>query len=261
MEKEGKTVLKINNVYKKYEIDNEFVDILDDIELDIKEGEFISIVGSSGCGKSTLLRLISGLERPTQGEILVEDEVVDRPKEQCGIAFQESRLFPWKNVKDNIAFGIKKKLSKEERNKLVDEHIKLVDLVGFEKAKPKQLSGGMQQRVSIARALVSDPKILLLDEPFGALDAFTRINMQNELLKIWDVKKKTMVLVTHDIDEAIFLSDRIVILSERPGKIKEIIDVDLPRPRDRSNSTFLDIRRKILISFLGTKDVNIEYYI
>ena len=158
---------------------------------------------------------------------------------------QEARLFPWLTVEENIEFGITKKISKAEKKQLVTQHIELVGLSGFEKALPKQLSGGMQQRVSIARALVNKPDVLLLDEPFGALDALTRINMQNEVLKLWEHEKKTMILVTHDIDEAIFLSDRIIVLSSRPGRVMDIIDVDLPRPRERSSDDFLKIRGTI----------------
>lgn len=261
MEDSGKTILTIQNVGKEYEIDNSLVEVLSDINVDVREGEFISIVGASGCGKSTLLKLISGLEPATRGEIFIDGQPVTEPMEQCGMAFQEARLCPWMDTEHNIGFGIKQKLDRREKRELIEEHIRLVELNGFEKAYPKQLSGGMRQRVSIARALVGKPKLLLLDEPFGALDAFTRINMQNELLNIWKHEKRTMVLVTHDIDEAIFLSDRIIIMSERPGKIREIIDVDLPRPRDRSNEDFLNIRKHILISFLGKADINIEYYI
>lgn len=253
--------LKIEQISKQYKIDNELVNVLDKIDLEVEQGEFISIVGHSGCGKSTLLRLISGLEEATEGSIEISGHRITEPDESCGMVFQEARLFPWMNVYKNVEYGVKDDLSKQERKRIVDEHIGLVELQGFAKAYPRQLSGGMQQRVSIARALVGNPNILLLDEPFGALDAFTRINMQNELLRIWEADQRTMMLVTHDIDEAIFLSDRIVIMSKRPGRIKEIIKVDLPRPRDRSNPDFLEIRKRILISFLGSSDLNIEYYI
>ena len=254
-------ILQIKNINKVYRIDGEDVDILKDINLNIKKGEFVSIVGHSGCGKSTLLRLITGLEDSNSGEISIAGETVVGGSNKCGMIFQEARLFPWMNVSKNIGYGIREDLSKAEAKKLIDDHINLVALNGFEKARPRQLSGGMQQRVSIARALIGKPELLLLDEPFGALDAFTRITMQNELLKIWKHQKCTMILVTHDIDEAIYLSDRIVIMSKRPGKIKEIIDVDLPRPRDRSNQDFMNIRKRILISFLGSSNINIEYYI
>lgn len=253
--------LNINNISRVFEIDGENLEVLNNINLDVKPGEFVSIVGSSGCGKSTLLKMIVGLDKSTKGEIHIGERLVTKPSIDCGMVFQEARLYPWLTVERNIEFGISEKMDKEEKRKRIAEHIDLVGLTGFEKAYPAQLSGGMQQRASIARALIGSPKVLLLDEPFGALDAFTRINMQNEVLRIWEHKKCTMVLVTHDIDEAIFLSDRIVILSERPGKVKEIIPVKLPRPRDRSNNSFLEIRKKILMSFLGNSELNIEYYI
>jgi sulfonate transport system ATP-binding protein len=256
-----KNGLKIEHVSKSFQIDGTDVEVLRDIDVTIQDGEFVSIVGASGCGKSTLLKMIVGLETTEKGQILQGDRVVKKTSVDVGMVFQEARLYPWNSVEKNIEFGITSDMSKEEKAELVQKQIELVGLKGFEKAFPRQLSGGMQQRASIARALVGNPKLLLLDEPFGALDAFTRINMQNEILRIWEHEKCTMVLVTHDIDEAIFLSDRIVILSERPGKIKEIIPVNLPRPRDRSNNLFLEIRKKILTSFLGNSELNIEYYI
>jgi sulfonate transport system ATP-binding protein len=256
-----KKSLKIDHVIKKFEIDGKEVSALSDINLDVKEGEFISIVGASGCGKSTLLKMIIGLESTTSGEIVIGDRKVEKPSIDCGMIFQEARLYPWLNVEKNINFGISKKMSKEEKDKTVAEHIELVGLNGFEKALPKQLSGGMQQRVSIARALVNNPDILLLDEPFGALDALTRINMQNEVLRIWETEKKTMVLVTHDIDEAIYLGDRVVVLSSRPGQIKKIIPVDLPRPRERTSDDFLAIRKKIYLEFFENTEIPLEYYI
>lgn len=255
--------LHIRHVSKVFSLEKEKLHVLDDINLDIMPGEFVSIVGASGCGKSTLLKLIMGLEKATIGEIEIGSRKVQKPSLDVGMVFQEARLYPWLTIEKNIEFGISKnsKLSKEEQKKQIEEHINLVGLNGFENAFPAQLSGGMQQRAGIARALIGNPNVLLLDEPFGALDAFTRINMQNEVLKIWELEKRTMVLVTHDIDEAIFLSDRIVILSARPGKVQEIIPVKLPRPRDRSSNSFLEIRKHILTSFFGTSEINLEYYI
>lgn len=253
--------VEIKNVEKIYPLDSEYLQVLDTINLNIKKGEFVSIVGTSGCGKSTLLKMLVGLETPTTGTITVGNRVVTSPKTDVGMVFQEARLYPWLTIEKNIQFGLPKKFPKEKKDELVKHYIEMVGLVGFEKAYPSQLSGGMKQRAAIARALVGNPSILLLDEPFGALDAFTRISMQNEVLKIWEKEKRTMILVTHDIDEAIFLSDRIVILSERPGVIKEIIDVNLPRPRDRSRTEFLEIRKKILMSFIGDSGLDVEYYI
>ena len=181
----GKNILSMKHIKKDFQIGNENVEVLGDINLEIQEGEFVSIVGSSGCGKSTLLKLITSLEETTAGEILIEGESVKGPSDKCSMIFQEARLFPWLSAAQNIAFTIPKQISRQERKKLVEDHIQLVGLEGFEKALPSQLSGGMQQRVSIARALATKPQILLLDEPFGALDAVTRINMQEETLRIW----------------------------------------------------------------------------
>ena len=179
--------------------------------------------------------------------------------------FQESRLFPWLKVRDNVLYGLskeeKKKLSREEREKLVKKYLELVELNGFEDAYPKQLSGGMQQRASIARTLIGNPDILLLDEPFGALDAITRINMQQEIIKIWQNTHKTMILVTHDIDEAVYLSDRVVVLSSRPGKIKKMIDIELPRPRQRTAIEFSELRRKIFKEFIVDEEIFEDYVI
>lgn len=256
-----KTVLKIENLVKKFSIKNGDVTALDGISLDIQQGEFISIVGPSGCGKSTMLRMITALEGITDGGIQIDGESISGPSEKISMIYQESRLFPWLTVEKNIEFVLPKNLTKKQKNEVVDEHIKLVGLEDFKKALPSQLSGGMQQRVSIARALVTKPEILLLDEPFGALDAFTRMKLQTELLRIWKEQKNTMILVTHDIDEAIFLSNRVIIMSERPGTIKDIIKINLGYPRDRSQYSFLEIRRKILTHFLENKDYPIEYYL
>jgi sulfonate transport system ATP-binding protein len=178
------------------------------------------------------------------------------------MAFQESRLLPWWNVENNIGFGIDDKLSNDAKKEKIKSYIDLVGLNGFEKALPKQLSGGMQQRVSIARALIAEPKILLLDEPFGALDALTKINMQKEILRIWEQEKKTMLLVTHDIEEAVYLSDKVVILSERPGKIKKIVDIQLARPRNRGDSDFAYYKNLIYKEFFGSEEgLSVEYII
>ena len=245
MAEERKTQVLVDGVRRTFRISGSELVVLDRIDLDIKEGEFISIVGASGCGKSTLLKLIVGLDQPTAGQIKIGERIVTEPSLDCGIIFQEARLYPWLSVQKNVEFGITRNIPAEQKRKLVQDHIDLVGLKGFEQALPKQLSGGLQQRVSIARALVNRPNVLLLDEPFGALDALTRINMQKEVLRIWEAEKKTMILVTHDIDEAIFLSDRIVVLSSRPGRVHEIIPVTLPRPRERSSEEFIRIRMKI----------------
>ena len=262
MNAEKELSLNIDHVSKRFLIDGRELNILDDINLEIRQGEFISIVGASGCGKSTVLKMIIGLENVSDGRIVIEGgKVTSSDEVKIGIAFQEARLFPWLTVAENIEFGIPDHVAVADRKALIKKQIGLVGLKGFEKAYPNQLSGGMQQRVSIARALVSDPDILLLDEPFGALDALTRINMQNEILDIWKKAKKTMLLVTHDIDEAIFLSDRIVVFSGRPGQIRQIIPVDSSRPRDRSSAEFVRIRKNIFKEFFAETDLDPEFYI
>ena len=253
--------LSISRLSKQFTIDTGTVQALTDINLRVEPGEFLSIVGASGCGKSTLLRIIVGLDFESSGEILLGDQPVRKPGVDRGMVFQEARLLPWLTVSDNIAFGCRSETPSAERSRLVREHIELVGLVGFEKAYPHQLSGGMQQRVSIARALVNCPKVLLLDEPFGALDAMTRINMQQEVLRIWEAEKTTMILVTHDIDEAIYLGDRVVVMSNRPGTIKKIVPVQLPRPRDRSDYDFVQIRKEIYTEFFEQTNKPFAYAI
>ena len=259
---EESTILSIKHLKKDFIIKNNKVEVLKDINLDIAKGEFISFIGESGCGKSTILKLITNLEAPTDGEITIDGEPVKAPSDKVSMIFQEARLFPWLTVEQNIDFTISRDIPREERKKIVKKHIELVGLKGFENAVPNQLSGGMQQRVSIARGLATNPEILLLDEPFGALDAFTRINMQKETLSIWEKERTTMILVTHDIDEAIFLSDKIVVLSAKPGVVKEIIPVKLPRPRERSSLEFMELRRKVMLTLYDKEmDADIEYFI
>ncbi|MDP4271790.1 MAG: ABC transporter ATP-binding protein [Bacteroidota bacterium] len=253
--------LIIKNVHKTYHAENSTVDALVDINLKVKPGEFVSIVGSSGCGKSTLLKLIVGLENHFRGEIRLGDDKIKGTDVDRGMVFQEARLFPWLTVEENIAFGLVEKLSAKEKKKIVEHHINLVNLNGFAKSYPHQLSGGMQQRTSIARALVNNPKILTLDEPFGALDALTRIQMQQEVLRIWALEKTTMLLVTHDVDEAIFLGDRIVVMSSRPGTINKIIPVDLPRPRDRNSDEFVKIKKEIYAELFKEEQEFLDYVI
>jgi sulfonate transport system ATP-binding protein len=253
--------LKIDHVRKTFRIDNNQIEVLADITLSVLNGQFVSIIGASGCGKSTLLKMIGGLEETTGGSITIGERIVTKPKIECGMVFQEPRLFPWLNVEKNIEFGIAKKMSRKEKKEIVSGHIKFVGLTGFEKAYPSQLSGGMQQRVSIARTLINRPEVLLLDEPFGALDALTRIQMQNEILRIWEDHRTTMLLVTHDIDEAIFLSDYIVVMSNRPALIKKIITMQTTRPRDRNSEEFSAVRREIYQHFFENSNIEIEYYL
>jgi len=253
--------LTIERLSKTFHIEAGPLTVLQDISLAVKPGEFVSIVGGSGCGKSTLLRLIVGLEREYEGTIHLGDAPITGPGTDRGIVFQESRLLPWFTVEQNIAFGCGSDLPAAARRQTVREHIALVGLEAFATAYPHQLSGGMQQRVAIARALVNRPKALLLDEPFGALDALTRINMQQEILRIWQSERTTVILVTHDIDEAIFLGDRVVVMSPRPGSIRRIVPIDLPRPRSRSSFEFIDIRKKIYAEFFGEEETLLDYVI
>lgn len=256
-------VLNIEHLNKDYEVDGARVHVSDDVNLDVREGEFISIVGPSGCGKSTLLRIIAGLDKATSGKVENRGRKIQGISRNIGMIFQEPRLFPWLSIRDNVAFcfSIRQKRREKKRiDELVDYYLRLVGLSDFAKAYPNQLSGGMKQRASIARALIENPEILLLDEPFSALDAFTRMSMQKELLRIWEKEKKTMILVTHDIDEAIFLSDRIIVLSERPSTIQKIIEVKSERPRDRSSYDFMEIRRQVMCEFFNKRE-SIEYYL
>ncbi len=239
--------LEIRELYKSFQTDSKTVQALQGINLDVREGEFTTVIGPSGCGKSTLLRIIAGLDTQYQGSLLLDGAPVTGPGIDKGVVFQEPRLFPWLTVEKNIAADLS--LRNPEVKRRVAELIELVKLTGFEKAYPKELSGGMAQRVAIARALLRNPKVLLLDEPFGALDAFTRAHMQEVLLDIWQKDKVTMIFITHDIDEAVFLADRVVILKPRPGEISSIVNVDLPYPRKKSAPAFQKLRLRVLSSF------------
>src|SRR5215467_7449151 len=219
---------------------------LDKVSIFVNAGELVSIVGPSGCGKSTLLRLIAGLTGATGGELLVADKPITEPSAERGLVFQDPNLFPWLTVRRNIETGlVARGVLRQERGQ-VDEFMRLVGLEAFADAFPHHLSGGMAQRVALARAMINHPKVLLLDEPLGALDAFTRMRMQDEVLRLWRAHRTTMLLVTHDIDEAVYMSDRIVIMTPRPGRIEQIIPVKMNRPRDRSSADFLRLRSDIL---------------
>lgn len=241
------TVVDFRRVRKLYSVNGAPLEAVRDFTLTIREGEFVALVGGSGCGKSTLLRLLAGLDRQSEGDILIDGQPVDGVGGGRGIVFQEHRLFPWLTVERNVGLGlVNEGLGKAERAARVAEFIRLVGLAGFEKALPHQLSGGMAQRVAIARGLVASPRILMLDEPFGALDALTRQQMQDELLRIRRERSITTLLVTHDVEEALALSDRVVVMAPRPGTIRSIVKVDLPRPRDRGDPAFHGLRRGIL---------------
>ncbi|MCR5368680.1 sulfonate transport system ATP-binding protein [Eubacterium ruminantium] len=257
--------IKIKDVHKSFpntEPGKEDIVALNGINLEIKPGSFVSLIGPSGCGKSTLLRIIGGLDRASEGEIYLDDKEIKKPGSDRGFAFQGSNLFPWLTVENNIAFGLKARHIYKKDKEEVQNFVKLVGLEGFEKSYPHQLSGGMQQRASLARALVGHPAVLLLDEPLGALDAFTRMNLQDEILNIWKKNNMTMIMVTHDVDEAIYMSDQVVVMSARPSKVEAIIDIDLPRPRARAQDTFQEYRAKILKELdLGGKVEEVEYYL
>lgn len=256
-----KTIIEIKNVSKQYKNGRETLTVLNDVNFNIDEGDFVTIVGGSGCGKSTLLRLIAGLEKPSSGTVKKDGQIIEKPSVSSGIVFQEDRLLPWLNVKKNVIFGISGHLPKGEKEDLADQYIELVGLKGCQKMLPQQLSGGMKQRVNIARALINKPEILLLDEPFSALDAFTRISLQQELIRIWETDKTSMLMVTHDIDEAVFLSNRVVGLSSKPACVKNIYDIELARPRNRTSDDFLYYKNKIYRDFFAPKEPVIEYNI
>ena len=223
--------------------------MLRDISFSVRRGEFVSIIGPSGCGKTTLLRLIAGLDCATGGEIRLEGKTIDGPSPERGFVFQQGALFPWLTAEENIACGLKARGVLAEHKQRVSELLCMMGLEGFEKSWPHQLSGGMAQRVAIARSLIMNPAVLLMDEPMGALDSFTRGRLQDNLLDVKRHTGSTMILVTHDIDEAIYLSDRIIVMSPRPGRIREILNVPLPFPRDRAGSEFLAFRGSLLHSF------------
>jgi NitT/TauT family transport system ATP-binding protein len=234
-------------VSKRFESGDSFVTALDDVNLAVEEKQIVTLVGASGCGKSTLLNLIAGFETPTAGEVLVDGQYIKGPGPDRGVVFQQTSLFPWLTVEDNIAFGLTLRANKgkADRKQVVERMLKRTGLAQFRDRRPSELSGGMRQRAAIASVLAINPSTLLMDEPFGALDSLTRSIMQDFLLEIWEEQRKTVVLVTHDIDEAIYLADKTVVMTAHPGRICEVIDVDLPRPRRyemRSESRFIALR-------------------
>lgn len=228
-----------------YARDGKSIAALEEIDLDIKDGEFICIVGPSGCGKSTLLNAMGGFLSPTSGSVTIDGEAVRGPDRRRILVFQERGVFPWLTVEGNIGFGLSK-LPRAERVHRIAHYVQLVRLQGFEHAYPSDLSGGMRQRLQVARALAVNPDILYLDEPFGALDSITRVMMRGELLRIWQTERRTIVFVTHDIDEAVQLADRVVVLSSRPAKIQQILSIDIPHPRNISSARYLQLRDELL---------------
>ena len=243
-------MLSVKNLTKTYYTEEgEKVVALSDINLYVADKEFVCFIGPSGCGKTTLLRITAGLEKPDSGTLTVNNEPIKGPGPDRGMVFQEYSLFPWRTVLKNITFSLEmKKIPKIEREKIAREFLELVGLSKFADSYPHELSGGMKQRVAIARALVNDPDVLLMDEPFGAVDAQTRNRLQHELLNIWEKKKKTVLFITHSVDEAVFLADKVVVFTARPGRIKEVISVDLPRPRERTSFEVNAVREHLLAS-------------
>ncbi|CEN83738.1 ABC transporter ATP-binding protein SaoA [Paraclostridium sordellii] len=238
--------LKIEHVSKTF-INNKVENkVLENINLDIKEGEFVSLLGPSGCGKTTLLTIIGGFQSCEEGQVLLNDKVVDKPGIDRAFVFQNYALFPWKTVKANVEFPMKqRKLSKEEREKKLEELLEISDLKGREKMYPHQLSGGMKQRVAVIRALACSPEVLLMDEPLGAVDFQMRQNLQEELESIWIKNKITAIMVTHDVDEAVYMSDRVVVMSRDKGRIIEDLKIDLDRPRNRESNEYLEYKKRL----------------
>ncbi len=239
--------IRIKDLCKEYRTDDSETVAIAGFNLDVKRGETISFIGPSGCGKTTILRMIAGLMEPTSGEVYIDGEPCTKPGPDRGMVFQDFALFPWRTVRKNVEFGMEVNgISKEERAERADRYLDAVGLGDFKDARIHELSGGMKQRVGIARALVNKPSVLLMDEPFGALDAQTRNIMQVELLKMLAKTDQTVMFVTHSVDEAVFLSDRIVLLTKRPARIKEIIEIGWPHPRDRASPEFTKLRKMIL---------------
>lgn len=241
-----KVKLKLEHISQSYIVNNQVFDAAVDVSMEVRDSEFLVILGPGRCRKTILLNMIAGLEKPVDGRILLDGEEVNGSDERIGMVFQKRALMPWKTVMENVEFGPKiKGMAKGPRREIAQKYIKLVGLEGFEKSYPDQLSGGMKQRVSIARAYANNPEILLMDEPFGALDAQTRYAMEEEVQRIWETEKRTVVFVTNNIEEALYLADRIVLLSNCPAHVKAVYDVNLPRPRNTIDPEFLRLRREI----------------
>jgi len=221
--------------------DGTTTNVLDDVSLEAHQGEFVCLLGPSGCGKSTLLNILAGFLEPTAGEVLIDGQRVQGPDPRRIFVFQERGVFPWLTVEGNIGFGLFD-MNAKERQQRVSQYVDLVGLKGFEKSYPRELSGGMKQRVEVARALAVNPDVLFLDEPFGALDSITRLQMRSELLRIWRAERKTVLFVTHDIEESVQLADRVVVMSARPGRIRRVVDIDIAHPRDLSSRRYIELR-------------------
>jgi len=239
-----KEKVSVRGVSVQFRRDRDSLSVLENINISVHEGEFVCILGPSGCGKSTLLNVVAGFLRPSAGEVRIDDEKVDGPDPRRIFVFQERGVFPWLTVEENVGFGLSK-LPAAERRERIAHYVHLVGLPGFEKAYPSELSGGMKQRLEVARALAVNPDVLLLDEPFGALDSITRLLMRSELLRIWEAEKKTILFVTHDIEESVQLADRVIVMSARPAEIRTVVEIDIPHPRDLSSPRYLQLRDRI----------------
>ncbi|MCR5347213.1 MAG: ABC transporter ATP-binding protein [Fretibacterium sp.] len=242
------TVIKVEHVGKEFDPGKKnALEVLSDVSFEVKENEFICIVGPSGCGKSTLLRILSGLESATEGQVLYRGEPLREPRREIGVVFQNYSLMPWLTVRENISLGLKfQRVNRQEIRKIVQEYLEMIGMESFAEAYPHELSGGMRQRVAIARSLASDPDVVLMDEPFGALDAYTRILLQKELLRIWNLRRKTILFVTHGVDESVTLADRILLMSRRNHNIVHTYDVDMERPRDRTDPRYGRLTQTLL---------------
>lgn len=235
------TKLEARGINMVFNRDGKKTNVLENVDLDVRDGEFVCLLGPSGCGKSTLLNIIAGFLSPSSGTVLIDKEAVSGPDPRRIFVFQERGVFPWLTVEGNIAFGLFRLPAAEQKARIA-HYVQLVGLQGFEKAYPGELSGGMKQRLEVARALAVKPDMLFLDEPFGALDSITRLVMRSELLRIWEAEKKTIIFVTHDIEESVQLADRVVVMSARPARIQRIVDIDIPHPRDISSKRYLELR-------------------
>jgi NitT/TauT family transport system ATP-binding protein len=237
--------LRMEHIGMVFERDGKSISVLEDINLSVSDGEFICLVGPSGCGKSTLLNVMGGFLFPTTGSVTIDDKPVHGPDPRRILVFQERGVFPWLTVEGNIGFGLAR-LSRAERHDRISRYVEMVRLQGFEQTYPSDLSGGMKQRLQVARALAVNPDVLYLDEPFGALDSITRLIMRGELLRIWQTERRTIIFVTHDVDEAVQLADRVVVLSSRPAKIQDVLTIDIPHPRNISSALYLEHRDDLL---------------
>ena len=246
MDEKKKVILRLENISKSYVVDSEVKDAVEDVSLEVYDNEFLVVLGPGHCGKSVLMNIIAGLEEPTGGMAYLDGEQLQGSDSRIGMVFQSLALMPWRTVMGNVEFGPEVAgIDKKQRRETAQKYIDLVGLTGFEKSYPHELSGGMKQRVGIARAYAADPKVLIMDEPFGQLDAQTRYSMQNEILRIWEAERRTVIFVTNNIEEACYLGDRIILLSDCPATVKEVYPIDLPRPRDMVSREFLGIRTRI----------------